>query len=324
MKILVFGSEGYVGSKLVEQLANNKSNKIRGIDALWFGRSDNLEAYDNYELVEKDLFTVTNDDVAGYDVAVFLAGLSNDPMAEFSPSCNFIQNVSVPLFLAYMCKKNGVKKFITASSCSVYGFTDNNELNENSITNCFYPYGLSKIQAELGLLALNSEDFDVIVIRKGTVCGHSKKMRFDLIINTMIKTAMTTGKIIMSNKNIWRPILDIRDAVNVYDMMVHSPKGTNGVFNASSGNYTVGEIASLIKDFIKTSCDKEIEIQDRDIKDFRNYKVSYEKLQNLLGYKPKYDVIATIADVYSHLSDYGDMEQEKYYNIKMFQKVHKN
>src|SRR5262249_49751817 len=141
-----------------------------------------------------------------------LAGLSNDPMAEYSPWQNFIDNAASPAYLAYTAKRAGVRRFIFGSSCSVYGHAVNKLYDEESPAACSYPYGISKLQGEVGCLQLADDSFSVIALRKGTVCGYSPRMRLDLVINTMFKCALQDGAVVVNNPSIWRPILTIQDA----------------------------------------------------------------------------------------------------------------
>ena len=207
MRILVAGGAGYIGSKLIPVLLEH-GYKIDVVDLLWFGN----HLPQNVSVVKKDLFKCQPEDLKDYDQVIFLAGLSNDPMAEFDPSMNFIFNGALPSYTAYIAKKAGVKRFIYASSCSVYGYTVNELYDENSPVTCGYPYGISKLQGERGVLQLQDEGFSVIALRQGTICGYSPRMRLDLIVNTMFKFAMADRKITINNPSIWRPILDIRDA----------------------------------------------------------------------------------------------------------------
>ena len=132
------------------------------------------------KVTQKDLFDCQKEDFVGYDQMIFLAGLSNDPMAEFNPSLNFRSNGALPSYLAYVAKLVGVKRYIYGSSCSVYGYTVNELYNEESPVTCNYPYGISKLQGERGVLQLQDENFSVIALRQGTVSGYSPRMRFDL------------------------------------------------------------------------------------------------------------------------------------------------
>jgi len=141
---------------------------------------------------------------------------------------NFTFNGALPSYLAYMAKLAGVRRIVYASSCSVYGYTVNELYDEDAPVTCSYPYGISKLQGERGVLQMQDKDFSVIALRKGTVSGYSPRMRFDLIINTMYKCCVLDGKITVNNASIWRPILDIRDAVSAYLRAIQSDYSLSG------------------------------------------------------------------------------------------------
>jgi nucleoside-diphosphate-sugar epimerase len=242
MKILLAGGAGYIGSVLAPALIDHGYD-VEVIDALWFG----CHLPKEIKVIDKELFECKKEDFDGYDQVIFLAGLSNDPMAEFNPAKNFVDNGALPSYLAYKAKKAGVKRFIYASSCSVYGYTVDRLYDEESPTVSNYPYGISKLQGERGVLQMQDENFSVIAIRQGTISGFSPRMRFDLIVNTMFKTAAVEKKIMVSNPSIWRPVYDIRDAANAFVRAVQANYSINGVFNATSDNYTVGQVADLVK-----------------------------------------------------------------------------
>ncbi len=316
MKILIAGGAGYVGSALVPKL-QERGYIVDVLDLLWFGNHLPLET----KLIHKDIFDLTEEDMKEYDQVIFLAGLSNDPMAEFSPAKNFIFNASSPSYLAYVAKKAGVKKFIYAGSCSVYGYTINELYDETSPDVSSYPYGISKLQGEQAVLQMADKDFSVICLRKGTISGYSPRMRLDLIVNTMFKTAISRGEIIVNNPSIWRPILSIEDAVSGYIRAVESADGISGIFNLSSGNYTVGEVADVVKDGIEKKLNRKVKLNIKNIKDFRNYKVSNEKAVNILSFKPKHDVPAILNNLIENLDKFRDFDNPGYYNIEVFKKV---
>ncbi len=316
MKILVAGGAGYVGSVLVPYLVEH-GYQVDVIDSLWFG--NRLPA--SVKVTNKNLFECQKEDFEGYDQVVFLAGLSNDPMAEFSPALNFQSNGALPSYLAYVAKLAGVKRYIYGSSCSVYGYTVNELYNEESPVTCGYPYGISKLQGERGVLQMQDSGFSVIALRKGTVSGHSPRMRFDLIVNTMFKSAMLDRKITVNNASIWRPILDIRDAARGYLRAVQADPSISGVFNLISDNYTVGAVGDMVKEGIEELSGKPVAIEIKSIQDFRNYKVTGEKAKTVLGFEPKYTVTDILKDLYAHLAEYGDLNKDEYYNIRRFKQL---
>src|ERR1700728_1047762 len=281
MKVLIAGGAGYVGNVLIPKLLD-RGYKVDVVDLFWFGNHLPRQV----GILNKDIFHLSVEDLETYDQVIFLAGLSNDPMAEFSPSMNFIFNASAPAYLAYIAKKAGTKRYIYASSCSVYGYTENELFDEDQPVSSSYPYGISKLQGERAVMQMVDKDFSVISLRKGTVSGYSPRMRFDLIINTMFKCAMQTGVIRVNNPAIWRPFLSIEDAAMAYTRAVEANESLSGIFNIASGNHTVGEIADLVRLSLEEELGKKIKLDIQHIKDVRNYKVSMERAKNVLSFHP--------------------------------------
>ena len=313
MKLLVAGGAGYVGSVLIPKLLN-RSYKVDVVDLFWFGNHLPPQA----GVLQKDIFELTQEDLERYDQVLFLAGLSNDPMAEYSPSKNFVFNAAAPAYLAYMAKMAGVKKFIYASSCSVYGYTENELYDETRPACSSYPYGISKLQGEQAVLQLTNDGFSVICLRKGTVCGYSPRMRFDLIINTMFKSAMKSRMITVNNPSIWRPILSIEDAATAYVRAVEANPRITGIFNIASGNYTVGEVADLVKDAIEEALSIRINLCIKHLDDFRNYKVSTQKASNMLSFHPSGDVKSIVCNLLQNMDRYQGWDNPLYSNIECF------
>ena len=317
-KILLAGGAGYIGTELSKRLMKLDYD-ITVIDNLWFG--NNLDP--KIKLIKKDLFQVTYKELVDFDVVIFLAGVSNDPMAEFSPSENFIQNAACPAYLSYESKRAGVKRFIYASSCSVYGYTVDELYDENSPTTCSYPYGISKLQGENGVMQLADNHFSVISLRQGTVCGYSDRMRFDLVVNTMFKNAMLHNEITVNNPSIWRPIFHIQDACTAYIRAIQAPDNISGIFNVASDNYTLGQIGDIVSVEMAKLLNREVKMHINDVKDFRNYKVSIQHAKLTLGFTPAYNVKDIIHDLYQHAGSIPNMDSEKYYNIKVFESLGK-
>jgi len=316
MKILAVGGAGYIGSVLIPMLLD-RGYVVDVVDLLWFGN----KLPEEVKIVQKDLFDLKKDDLVDYDQVIFLAGLSNDPMAEFSPSKNFIFNGAAPAYLAYIAKLAGVKRYIYAGSCSVYGYTVEELYDEDSPAICNYPYGISKLQGEKGVFQMCDDNFSVIGFRQGTVCGYSPRMRLDLVVNTMFKCAIQDGEIVVNNPAIWRPILDIRDAATAYIRAIEANEGISGIFNIASGNYTVGELGDIVRNEVRRLLNIEAKLTIKHIKDYRNYKVSIEKARNMLSFKPRHNVESTVQHLVENVNKFNAFDNIEYYNIQVFKQL---
>ncbi len=310
MKILIAGGAGYLGSVLVPRLLD-RGYEVDVVDLFWFGNHLPHQA----GIIRKDIFDISVDDLRCYQQVVFLAGLSNDPMAEYSPSQNFIFNAAAPAYLAYVAKNAQVKRYVYASSCSVYGYTDNELFDENRPVSSSYPYGISKLQGEQAVMNLLDDNFSVISLRKGTVSGYSPRMRLDLIINTMFKNGVRNREITVNNPSIWRPILSIEDAANAYIRAIEASDRISGIFNIASGNYTVGEVGDLVKMAIEEELGFSVRLNIHHKKDFRNYKVSIEKAENTLSFHPNHSVKRIVKNLIENMDKFQDWDNPQYYNI---------
>lgn len=316
MKILVAGGAGYVGSALIPRLLD-RGYEVHVIDLLWFGNHLPKEV----SVTRKDLLELCESDLKGYDQLIFLAGLSNDPMAEFSPSENFVHNAAVPAYLGYIAKRAGVRRVIYASSCSVYGYMVNQLCDETSPAISNYPYGISKLQGERALLAMQDERFSVICLRKGTICGYSPRMRLDLVVNTMFRYAVKDRCITINNPAIWRPILGIQDAVSAYIRAIETHEEISGIFNIASGNYTIGEIGDIVKSSVERKIGLEIKLKINHAIDLRSYKVNIEQARNVLSFKPSHDVESIVVDLLANVGKFEDFTNPRYYNIEVFKSL---
>lgn len=317
MKIVVAGGAGYIGSVLVPMLQDH-GYEVRVIDELWFGNF----LPSGTDLVQRSLFSVTPDDLRGFDQVVFLGGMSNDPMAEFDPARNFIENAALPSYLAFTAKQAGVRRFVYASSCSVYGYTVNQLYDEDAPVTCAYPYGISKLQGEYGVHQLCDGGFSTIALRQGTVSGYSPRMRFDLIVNTMFRTGWVDRKIVVHNPSIWRPLIDVRDTSSAFLRAIQADASISGTFNVAADNFTVGQVADLVRDALQELRGGRIALEVKNIQDFRNYKVTCGRAKTTLGFMPKYSVPDMVRSIHAHLDEYGDFEADAYYNIRVFRKLH--
>ena len=305
-----------MGSVLIPRLIE-RGYKVDVVDLFWFGNHLPRQA----GILNKDIFHLTVEDLEPYDQVIFLAGLSNDPMAEYSPSKNFIFNAAAPAYLGYIAKIAKVKRYIYACSCSVYGYTENELYDETRAVSSSFPYGISKLQGEQAVMQLVDDNFSVISLRKGTISGYSPRMRLDLIINTMFKTAMRDRTITVNNPSIWRPILSIEDAATAYIRAVETNQRISGIFNIASGNYTVGEVADVVKSTVEERLSLRISLCIKHIQDFRNYKVSVEKAANVLSFHATGNVKSIVGNLIDNREQFQDWDNPAYSNFQTFKQI---
>jgi nucleoside-diphosphate-sugar epimerase len=311
-KVLLAGGAGYIGTLLTKKLVS-KNYDVEIVDLLWFGN----HLTEQVKIHNKSIMDLKTEDLKSFDVVVFLAGLSNDPMANYNPPMNFIENSAAPSYLAYICKQAGVQRFVFASTCSVYGYTANNLMDETAKVGPEYPYGISKLAAEQSIINMTSDHFRPIALRKGTVGGYSPRMRFDLVVNAMTKTALSEGKIVVNNPSIWRPLVDIRDVVDAYVRSIESDLSISGVYNILGENYTIGRLADEIKSVLDENGFK-ADVETRNIQDVRNYKVCNKKAKMELDFKPRYTPSDSVLSILKNIDKNVDFSDKTYYNISTF------
>lgn len=301
--ILLTGGGGYVGAVLLQKLLKEK-RKVRVVDCLFFGRTPLKEISGNFELVFADIRKVNPEILTRVDTIVHLAGLSNDPTAEFNPKANFEINTLATINLAKAAKEAGVSRFVFASSCSIYDLGELKKTHTKTETSVVKPkaaYSLSKHKAEVAILKLADRNFCVTVLRKGTVFGYSPRMRYDLVVNTMVKDALLNKQIKIYGKGLqWRPLVDINDVAAAYLLASTAPakKINKQIFNVTLDNFLVRDLAYQIKDILKKDFSMEIEVVHTPPKGkIRSYKVSGQKMQKTLGFKPKNTIETAVVEI---------------------------
>lgn len=316
MKVLVTGGAGYIGSVLVPFLIEN-GYEVRVVDTLWFGNHLTKEC----ELCEGSILEFKDEWLDGVDAIIHLAGVSNDPMAEFSPKINYFLNASGTALLAHKVKEKGISKFVMASTCSVYGFTLDKVFTEEEEAQPKYPYGISKLMAERALLSLQDTYFGPVILRKGTVGGYSPRMRYDLVINTMVKSALTTGKIVVRNASLWRPVIDIRDVAVAYRLALEAEAW--GVFNILERNYTIKELGVGVADALEACGKKRPDVIVYDRFDLRNYQADNRKASLGLGFKAKYSILDTVRELIDRIDggEIADFDNPYYNNLEICKKL---
>ena len=194
-------------------------------------------------------------------------------------------------------------------------------MDEDSPVNPQYPYGISKLQGEYAIMKMADEGFRPIAMRKGTVGGWSSRMRFDLVVNTMTKYALSQGKITVHNPNLWRPLIDIRDVVTAYRKAIMCSLNISEVFNICGENYTIGRLANdVVNEFAAAGMVIEVDTQNRP--DVRNYLASNEKAKRVLDFTPEFGPANSIQQIIRHVKEKNiDLDNKRHYNIKTFMEL---
>jgi nucleoside-diphosphate-sugar epimerase len=318
MRVLVTGGAGYIGSVLTRVLLD-RGFEVRVVDRGLFGL-DHLDP--RAELIAADILDFDKDWLDGVAAVIHLAGLSNDPMAAFSPSLNYLLNAAGAAIVAQATKDAGISRFIFSSTCSVYGIDDGEPLDEDHPTKPPFPYAISKLMAERLLACLTDEQFRPIILRKGTVVGWSPRMRFDLVTNAMVKMALTDRTIVIHNPALWRPLIDVEDACGAYLRALEADPMVTGVFNIAARNYTLQELGASVAETLKKFGVNAV-IQTEHRVDLRSYRVQTEKAARVLNFRPHKAMSATVHDIMTNLISHSivHLDDPRYYNIRQMERL---
>lgn len=296
MKVLVTGNEGYIGSVLTESLLN-KQYEVVGYDT---GLYNDCFLYDYnppIKQIRKDVREVTMEDLESIDAIIYLAALSNDPLGELNPNLTLEINLNATINFAKLAKKAKIKRFVYASSQSMYGIsnTDSELEEDNSEKNPLTAYAKTKWDAEVELKKLADDDFVVACYRPSTVFGASPKLRTDIVFNNLVTCAYTTGKIeIKSDGTPWRPVIHVKDVASAFISGLEAPAGLvqRQGFNVGfeNGNFTVRELAETAQSLVPGST---LTFTNEHGSDSRTYRVSFNKILSVLKdyYKPEWDLV---------------------------------
>lgn len=324
MTVLLVGGAGYLGSVLASELVE-RGYAVRILDRLYFGDHGLEGIRDRVDLVVGDMRTVGPEILDDVEAVINVGGLSNDPTAEYNPRANYEMNVAATLSLAELCRQHGVGRYVLASSCSVYDRGVGDEtldqlLDETVDVDPPSAYGGSKIQAERGLLPMASDSFCVTALRMGTLFGFSPRMRYDLVVNTFVKDALTKGRLsIHYGGEMWRPLAEVRDAARAYIALLRAPQGrVNGqIFNLVNRNFRISELALRVREELR-SLDIEADIRaDFSYRGVRSYRVTGERLEREVGFRPTVSVEESVRAMVEGIRrlHYDDFENPRYYNI---------
>ena len=268
---------------------------------------------DHY-LLEKEL---TN-----HDIVIHLACISNDPSFDLNPKLGKSINLDAFEPLVKIAKKKDVKKFIYASSSSVYGIKKENNVHENMSLEPLTDYSKFKAECEVTLKKYKSENFTPIIIRPATVCGYAPRQRLDLVVNILTNLAYRKRKISVFGGKQLRPNIHIKDMVKAYDILINADKSkvSGEIFNAGYENNTVLDLANTVKKIIG----KDVELQTTPTDDDRSYHISSEKIKKILGFESEFTINDAVNDLKNAFENDmlpDSLTDEKYFNIKRMQSI---
>lgn len=322
MKIFIIGGGGYVGTKLTE-LFLKKNFIVTIYDLLIYGE-DKILHNKNLKIVKGDVrdLNFLEKNIKGQDIVIHLACISNDPSFELNPNLGKSINYDCFEGLVDIAKKNYVKKFIYASSSSVYGIKKEKNVTEEMSLEPLTDYSKFKVECEKILLKNKTSDFVVSVIRPATVCGYSTRLRLDLIVNIFTNLAFHKNEITIFGGEQLRPNVHIDDMCAAYLHLVNCKNELiNGeVFNVGIDNLSVNQIAELVKKNIP----KKVELKKIETNDNRSYHVSSEKIKKHLGFsfnKTVEDAIKDLVDAFQNKKVTNPLVNSDYFNIKKMQEI---
>jgi nucleoside-diphosphate-sugar epimerase len=311
MKILVTGTEGYLGCLLAGVLMRD-GHEVLGVDTGYYKSGWLYQGLDQSpKTLQKDLRHVTIDDMAGMDAIVHLAELSNDPVGQLAPHITFDVNHKGSVRLANLAREAGIRRFVYMSSCSVYGVATEPIVSETSAINPQTAYAECKVLVERDLQAMVSETFVPTFMRNATAFGASPRQRFDLVLNNLMGLAWTTKRIAMTSDGTpWRPLVHALDISRAITSVLGAPEDVvrGQVFNVGSNeqNYQIKEVAEIVAETVP-GC----ELSFGDGQDNRSYRVNFDKIHTTLpDFRCEWDArrgARQLADVFTKIGFDAEM-----------------
>jgi nucleoside-diphosphate-sugar epimerase len=297
--ILVAGGGGYIGCVLVPRLLD-RGYRVRLLDRLYFGE-EALESFrDRVELVVADVRSVPEEALEGIDGVINLAGLSNDPTAEFNPEANWEMNAIATETLGRRCLERGIERYVFASSCSLYDGLPAGMHAEDAPIEPRAAYATSKRYGEEKLVEMAADGLCPAILRNGTVYGWSPRMRFDLVVNTFVKDALLSGALNLHGGGwMWRPLVDVQDCADAMIAAFEAPaeKVRGETFNVVHSNYQIRELAMIVAGSVQLT-GREVRLEEAPAPQVsRDYECSNAKLSTTLGIIPRRSVLESVTDL---------------------------
>lgn len=297
MRVLVTGNRGYIGTVMVPMLQSAGFDVV-GLDSdlfdgCIFGDEAVSGPIPKISYLRKDIRDVELSDLKGIDAIAHLCALSNDPLSNLNPKITYEINHEASVRLAKLAKEAGVQRYVFSSSCSVYGASTADVVNEESEVKPVTAYAVSKVLAERDIAPLANDDFTPVFLRSSTAYGLSPMIRFDVVVNNFVAWAFTKGVVLLkSDGSAWRPFVHIQDISRAFIAALKAPKDVvhNQIFNVGKNedNFRIREVADIIKQIVPNSQIKYVEGAEPDS---RSYKVEFNKIAAALPeFKPQWSV----------------------------------
>lgn len=313
MKIFITGGSGYVGQKLIPALQAN-GHIVSNIDLVPFG--DCTHKADIRSLADVEF------SMRGSEAVIHLACISNDPSFDLDPELGKSINYTAFRPLVKLAKDAGIKRFIYASSSSVYGVKSEPNVTEDLTLEPLTDYSKYKAMCEEVLNEEREPGFETVVVRPATICGYSPAMRFDLSVHILTLAAVRAGKITVFGGSQYRPHIHIDDMIDAYITLLEAPtdKVDGQIFNVGYENYTMANLATMVRHMVGFSTDIETKPLDNDP---RSYSISSEKMERILGWKAKRSILSAIGEVRDALKDgrIPNPDAAKYYTIRRIKEM---
>jgi nucleoside-diphosphate-sugar epimerase len=303
--ILVTGGCGYVGTTLVPKLVES-GHFVRVVDAQWFGNF--LKPSKQIEILQKSVQAIEARDLRNIEYVIHLANIANDPSVELNPVLSWEINALHLTQLLYLCKDQEIRKFLYASSGSVYGVKEEPKVTEDLELTPISVYNKTKMVAER-IVSSFRPYFDVYNIRPATVCGYSPRMRFDVVVNMFVWQAFSKGKITVLGGDQVRPNIHIDDMVRVYEHFLFERELPSGDYNAGFENISIREIAN----YLQSKFGAELEFLPSN--DPRSYRQDSRKLLDT-GFTPLKTVADAISEVWDKLETRELVDDDRWYTVK--------
>jgi nucleoside-diphosphate-sugar epimerase len=316
----VTGGAGYIGSVLVPRLLN-RGYRVRILDRLYWGRGPIEGILDQLELVEADVRDMPATALDGVDAVIHLAGLSNDPTAEYDPDANWQMNAVATETLGRNCVDRDVERLVFASSCSLYDGMPPGMHDERAPIEPRGAYATSKRYGEQALLELVDDGLCPVMLRNGTVYGYSPRMRFDLVVNTFVKDALLRGALSLHGGGwMWRPLVDVRDVSDAMIAAMEAPAELvrGEIFNVLHSNYQIRELAMMVACSVQL-LGRPVTLKEEPTPQLtRDYECSNAKLASRLGFQPCHSVVEAIAGILAAIDveDRTMLSDPRFYNIR--------